>query len=489
MAKKFVTVEGVELARVGTWNASTGQQPLTVEMFEDIVEAHASEDLSLPVIKIGHLDPRFENPDWDGEPAYGQVANVRVTEDRGGTLVGDYINVPEELAEVLASAYPERSVEIDFGVELLDAEGTVTSTFAAVLTGLALLGASAPAVKGLASVHAKFGAKAPGAKVRRQFAARVKSSSMFSAPAQFAFNGEHTASSLRQALQQAMTQLATSPDEWVDAWVEDFDDTTVWHYYNEHGIVQRSYTVQPDGSVVLAGDFVKVVEKRVFEPAPDTAAVPQAETSASHSAGVAASAASATDEGDADMAFTDKQLATLRKQFGLADTATAEEVIAAIDAAATAEAAGTEAGEQEAPAAEEGAEPTAQPVAAAAAAAEEPTPSVQLSAASFAAMQDENKTLRAEFAQIKAERDAERRDKAVFSAMQAGKLHPSEKDAWRAALDRDEEGTMTLLSARHPAFPTQELGSPNAAFALDTHETVAAAQLAADDEFFKNGAK
>lgn len=474
MAKKFVTVKDVELARVGTWNASTGQQPLTLEMFEQAVEAHNSGELSLPVIKIGHVDPRFENPDWDGEPAYGQIDNLRVSDERGGTLLGDYVNMPEELAEILASAYPERSVELDFDLELLDTEGEVTTSYGTVLTGLALLGAAAPAVKGLASVHAKFSATAAGHKVKRTKSSRIKASAMFTAPARFAFNGQHTADSLRRELQKSMAQLSTG-DEWVDAWVEDFDDTTVWHYFNGE-IVQRSYTVQPDGAVVLSGDFVKVVEKRVFEPVSDTAPVPQAETTEPQSAGVAASAASTTDEGDAEMAFTESQLTVLRKQFGLDDAATLEEVMAAIDAADTQEEAPADVASAEAPVVQE---PAAAPVA-----ASEPTPSVQLSAASFAAMQKENESLRAEFTAMKAERDKERRDKAIFSALKAGKLHPSEKDAWRKAMDENEESVTALLSARHAAFPTQELGSDAANFSLKTNETVEAARLAADDEFF-----
>lgn len=481
----FVTVEGVELARVGTWAASTGPTALTAEMFESIVDAFNSGNFNLPVIKIGHLDPRFENPDWDGDPAYGQIANVRFSDARGGTLIGDYVNVPEELAEKLESAYPHRSAEIDFDLELLDENGEVTDSYPAVLSGLALLGSARPAVDGLAAVHAKFTAKLTGSTLRSKSTVRVNARASFAsaASAHLAFNGNHTANSLRTALHQAVGALST-PDSYVDTWVEDYDDSSVWHFYGD-GMVQRSYSVAADGSVTLSPDFIRVVEKRVFEPAPDTAPVPHSLSRALHSAGKAALAAPANDEGGAEMAFTEPQLVVLRKQFGLAETATQEEVLAALDAAAAEKPAEPTVEPAAEPVVEPAkVEPAAEPAKPAEPAAQEPTPTIQLSAANFAAMQEENARFAAAFAKMDAERAAERRDKAIFSAMQTGRLHPSEKDAWREALDRDEEGVTALLSARHPAFPTQELGSDSAQFALDTSDTIKAARLAADDEFF-----
>lgn len=102
--------------------------------------AHDSGRFHKPVIKLGHLDGRF-----DGEPALGIVDNLQLTDD-GNTLIGDLVGVPAWLAEIAPSAYPNRSIEALLDLELDD--GTTHS----VLTGLALLGAFEPAVTTLQSL-------------------------------------------------------------------------------------------------------------------------------------------------------------------------------------------------------------------------------------------------------------------------------------------------------------------------------------------------
>ena len=144
----YVTVPDVPLVKVGTWNGSTGPRSITEQDLADMVDAAASGELDKAVVKKGHLDPRHNNPTWDGEPAYGQVANLRLA-DNGQTLIGDMVNVPEDLATSMKSAYPNRSVEIAWNVRLKDATQKVRKQFRAALSGLALLGATPPAVKGL----------------------------------------------------------------------------------------------------------------------------------------------------------------------------------------------------------------------------------------------------------------------------------------------------------------------------------------------------
>ena len=137
-APELVTIPGVELVKVGNWSASTGPFDVDRALLEQIVEAHQAKVLRHPVIKIGHIDPRF-----DGQPAVGYVDNLRV---EGDTLLGDFEGVPKAFADLAASAFPDRSVELFHDFEAQD--GTV---WPAVLTAIALLGASAPAVSGLKS--------------------------------------------------------------------------------------------------------------------------------------------------------------------------------------------------------------------------------------------------------------------------------------------------------------------------------------------------
>lgn len=111
------TIPGVELVKTGTWDISTGQWIVTSELIAAAVAAHNSGALPKPILKLGHVDARF-----DGEPALGWVDNLRTT-DGGNTLVGDFVGCPAWLADIAASAYPNRSVEAVHGLTLPD--GTV----------------------------------------------------------------------------------------------------------------------------------------------------------------------------------------------------------------------------------------------------------------------------------------------------------------------------------------------------------------------------
>lgn len=137
-----VNLAGVELLRAGTFNASTG--PVTFTKTDLIQMAMAAQDPTVDAahIKLGHVDPRF-----DGEPSLGQVTNLRVSSD-GERLIGDLVNIPEQLASIMPTAYPGRSIEASWGQ--LSPTGERRG---AVLTGLALLGQTPPAVKGLADLY------------------------------------------------------------------------------------------------------------------------------------------------------------------------------------------------------------------------------------------------------------------------------------------------------------------------------------------------
>jgi len=146
---QLVSVPGVELIKVGTWDISTGKWDVTTEMLHSAVEAAANGVLRRPPLKLGHDDPRF-----DGEPAVGYIDNLRVTAD-GQSLIGDYVGVPQWLADVLASAYPSRSVE---GVNEVEAADGTKYPF--VLTACALLGVTNPGITSIADLPAHFGVAA-----------------------------------------------------------------------------------------------------------------------------------------------------------------------------------------------------------------------------------------------------------------------------------------------------------------------------------------
>ncbi len=139
---KRVTIAGVEIGRVGTFEAATGRATLTADDFTEAIRAFKTGVCPKPVLKVGHYDPRF-----DGSPSIGWVDNLRVAEG-GNVLIGDLAGLPQWVADAAPSHFPNRSLEGIFDYE--DADGTI---WPFVLTGLALLGATAPAIGNLAELR------------------------------------------------------------------------------------------------------------------------------------------------------------------------------------------------------------------------------------------------------------------------------------------------------------------------------------------------
>ena len=74
---QLVTRPNVDLVAAGTWQLSTGEATFTAEDLAAAIEAQACPAIGHPVIKLGHVDPRF-----DGEPAVGFVANMAPGRER-----------------------------------------------------------------------------------------------------------------------------------------------------------------------------------------------------------------------------------------------------------------------------------------------------------------------------------------------------------------------------------------------------------------------
>ena len=148
------TLPGVELAAAGTWRASTGETTFTVADLANAVAALDCPGVRNPVLKLGHdEEDSTGGVRWDGEPAVGWIANMRLS-DSGVKLLGDYTGVPDWLAEVMPSAYPDRSIEIyrPFRCQ-------IGHEHPSVITAVALLGVSRPGVgvlQSLQDVYAAF---------------------------------------------------------------------------------------------------------------------------------------------------------------------------------------------------------------------------------------------------------------------------------------------------------------------------------------------
>lgn len=146
----LVTIPDVELAKVGTWDASTGTVTFTDEDFAAAVAAQADPAIRNGIIKLGHK----KQPGGLELPTIGRIVNLR-TKDEGGTLVGDLTGVPEWLAEIIPTAFPSRSIEGCFNYRTGNG-----NTYRFVLEAIALLGESLPAVENLADIATLYGVAA-----------------------------------------------------------------------------------------------------------------------------------------------------------------------------------------------------------------------------------------------------------------------------------------------------------------------------------------
>ncbi|MEU8040876.1 phage protease [Streptosporangium sp. NPDC049078] len=142
-------IANVELMHTGTWNLSTGPVTFSTNDLASAVAALDCPAVRRPVLKLGHLeaDPDEQGLRWDGLPAVGYISNMAVAE-AGRTLVGDYAGMPGWLGPIIASAYPDRSIEGQF-----DHRCQMGHLHPFVITAVALLGVAAPGIGTLQSLQ------------------------------------------------------------------------------------------------------------------------------------------------------------------------------------------------------------------------------------------------------------------------------------------------------------------------------------------------
>jgi hypothetical protein len=147
----LVTVPQVEILEVGEeWETSTGVFDFMPEDLVAAIESQEDPAVRTPVLKLGHTDPRF-----DGQPSLGRLENMSLV-NNDMTLVADLVGIPLWLAQIMASAYPRRSIEGGFNYTT-----KTGNNWSFVLSGLALLGDAYPAINTLEDIQALFGATPP----------------------------------------------------------------------------------------------------------------------------------------------------------------------------------------------------------------------------------------------------------------------------------------------------------------------------------------
>jgi hypothetical protein len=151
------TIKNREILHAGIeYNLSTGPTTFTPEDLRDAVTA-ANEDPSIPNprLKIGHVDPRYNGPEYDGSPAFGKATNLRLS-DNGMAVIADYVGVPAWLADIMPTAYPSCSIEGWWNVE-----SQMGKKWRFVLTACAVLGVTWPGVTVLEDLPQYFGEEVP----------------------------------------------------------------------------------------------------------------------------------------------------------------------------------------------------------------------------------------------------------------------------------------------------------------------------------------
>jgi hypothetical protein len=148
-APALANLPNVELMHTGTWALSNGVFTFNSDDLYSAVAAIDCPGVRRPVLKLGHSEPDADAQGmrWDGEPAVGWIANMAVAE-AGRTLVGDYTGMPGWLGDVIASAYPDRSIEGHW-----DWVCQMGHVHPFVITAVALLGTIEPGIGTLQSLQ------------------------------------------------------------------------------------------------------------------------------------------------------------------------------------------------------------------------------------------------------------------------------------------------------------------------------------------------
>lgn len=415
----LVTLRDVELMRVGEWDISTGMFYATPDILAQAVAALECPAVRNPIIKFGHTDPRASG---DGEPAAGYITNIALA-DNGSTLTSDWCGMPKWFADVLPSAYPDRSVEGEY-----DHVCQLGHTHPFVLTGVALMGTARPGIGTLESLNLRTVAEAYGvaAAERGSGVPVVLPMKAGSAMAAATISAQATTTDL---MQQFYDQPAVEQNWWI--WIEevfidpaqviaeDGSDSTLWSY---------DYTVDAEG-VFTFSDPKQVLRTYVAASArkPAVAFASMQESRPAAHAALAARKAFASaettgtepennpestpdnEEGKSTMALTDE----LRTRLGITDeNADETTILGALDEALNTAAADTDV-----------AAGAGQP-------APEPPGTIRVDAATFEQLRADAESGRL----ARAEQISARRSSLVDAAVRAGKIAPASREGWSSYL-------------------------------------------------------
>lgn len=414
-ASALVTIPNVPIVATGTYMLSTGEATFTHEDLVGYVNSLDDPAVKPARLKIGHTS-EF----GDGEPCFGKVLNARLSED-GQTVLGDYVGVPEWLADILPIAYPNRSIE-----------GAINATTATgkkhrlVVDAVSLLGVTLPGVSTLEDLAGAYGSEMPEG-------TEIKSGDLITA-SQPPINSTHL--DVRTAVNVDDVRRAyydtLSADEW-SLWVREIQlDPNSLIVTNDDtgelfkvGFEVNGSTIEFDEPVLVEIQYVEKVSAS------------SAESGDNRKVAVFASRDESRDNTDKETEMDPKKI---RASLGLPEDATDEQVFAEQarlrDLAASAEEdKGQEPASDESDDEDEGDEPETSEDGEAGDGDGPETKRVD------AKVLEQLKRDAAEGVAARKEQLTERRESILASAVKAGKISPKSKDAWRAKLKAAPEAT------------------------------------------------
>lgn len=443
----LITIPNVELMETGTWRLSTGLTTFTSEDLQAAVAALDDPAVPTPRVKIGHTDPRF-----DGEPVLGKIENLRL-ENEGNTLVGDLVGVPAWLADIMPSAYPQRSIE---GVWNIETATGKKHQF--MLTGVALLGDTLPGIETLEDLQDLFVNGPELVEAQRGEAQAVRLTLEEDEGV-----GNRVAAAMRKM--RGGTQAAVEVEDVRRGYYESLGADQMWWWIraiqldpqqlivddDEGSIYRVPYTVS--GEDVEFGDPVEVVIEYKDKGTSKTAASGTVATWASREDSRPTKEEEGMDKETRDL---------LIARFGLSADATDEQIKEALKAEQTPDPGTTpeEQSGQDAPSTQDpdnGGETPSTEVTTPDGTEVKTTPegAVVLDKAQF----EELKTAASQGAEARARQVREDRERYVDDAVKAGKFPPSRKDHYLSLLEKDEEGTKQFIdSLAAGVIPVKENG-------------------------------
>lgn len=430
----LVTIPNVDLMSVGEWPAAEGPGIWTRDHLASAVAAQHDPGFSAPRVKIGHSDPRF-----DGNPAFGTIANMRLIDD-GMKLVGDLVAVPKWFAEAAPSAYPTRSIEGYYN----STSGATNKYYPFHVTALAMLGETPPAIANLEDLRILL---TEGIQYEEP---AMAAQNVCGEPARIYLN---TMGEPMPTQQNSFTAASMNVDDVVRAYYDDMDEEYPSWWVREIRLnpdevictddktgkqYRIPFTVADEAITFAEPVEVKMVYQDVATPA---AASQRLYVGSCVKVYASRSESRPTNNNQED----NMPINVIRERLGVAEDATDEEVLKAFDAALANSAIESDTNTDENNDNSDADEDANTPVADA--------DKVLVTAKADGVMTIDA----AELASLKAEAAMGRqalerqqttdRDNLLGECVKAGKFPPSRKDHWQKLYDVDPDGTRETLAS------------------------------------------